>query len=193
MSGRETPSRGRPASAPSGVEVSRLIVQVARHRDRAAFERLFAHFAPRLKSYFLRLGTPPQQADDLAQDTLLLVWRKADLFDPAKAGAATWVFTLARNLRIDALRRERPALDEPDLAPDNPDPEQAFGAAEAEERVRQALDALPPEQRRAVTLAYFEEKSHSTIEREEQIPLGTVKARLRLAMGRLRTALDPTR
>lgn len=173
--------------------MARLILEVARHRDRSAFNRLFVHFAPRLKSYFLRLGATPPQADDLTQDTMLLLWRKAALFDPAKAGASTWVFTLARNLRIDALRRERPDTGDADPVPDNLDPEQAVSAAEAEARVRLALEALPPEQRHAVMLAYFEEKSHSAIERELQIPLGTVKARLRLALARLRNAMDRSR
>ena len=197
MSSRDTASRDRTATAPSGTELARLLVQVAHHLDRAAFERLFAHYAPRLKSYFLRLGASASQADDLAQETMLLVWRKAALFDPAKAGASTWVFTLARNLRIDLLRRERPEAaavqEDLDAPPVSPDPEQAVGAAEAEARVRQALEALPQEQRHAIMLAYFEDKSHSAIERELRIPLGTVKARLRLALVRLRNAMEVAR
>lgn len=202
-------ARGRlpssPAS-PTGAELSRALVEVAQEsgqRRRAAFERLFAYYAPRLKAYFQRLGAPPTQADDLAQETLLLLWRKAGLFDPAKASASTWVFTLARNLRIDALRRERhptAAAVEGEHAvaaavmdawhDAAPDPEQVLSVAEIEARLRQALATLPEEQRRAVLLSYYEDKSHSTIERELRIPLGTVKARLRLAIVRLRNALD---
>ena len=89
-------------------------------RDRAAFAALFAHFAPRVKAWLMRQGAPPAQAEDLAQEALLMVWRKAPLFDPAKASAGTWVFTIARNLRIDAIRRERrPELDPEDFLPDS--------------------------------------------------------------------------
>src|ERR1700722_19688893 len=97
-----------------------LMLAIATGRDRAAFVALFDRFAPRLKSWFLRGGTSAQQAEDLVQETMLTVWRKADIFDPARATAATWIFTIARNQRIDALRRSaRQVLDDddPSLAP----------------------------------------------------------------------------
>src|ERR1700733_11739243 len=84
---------------------SQLILAVAVRRDRESFRTLFQYFAPRVKSYLLRRGVPPPSADELAQETLLMVWRKAERFDPSRASASTWIFTIARNLRIDHLRR----------------------------------------------------------------------------------------
>lgn len=170
-----------------------LLLAVGRERDRTAFATLFDHFAPRIKAYLIRLGATRAQAEDLAQEAMLIVWRKADLFDPAKASASTWLFTVARNLRTDALRRER----RPEFDPDDPafvaDPEpQADGAMireETELRVREAMTFLPAEQAEVVRLSFFADKPHSIIAAELGLPLGTVKSRLRLAMARLRTAL----
>ena len=172
---------------------SRQIVAVAATRDREAFAALFAYFAPRVKSYLMRLGAKPSLAEDLAQETLLTVWRKAGHFDPAKAQAATWIFTIARNLRISEMRRERrPGLDpeDPALSPAPPaSAEETLAAAERESRIREALATLPDEQAEVVRLSFFEEKPHQQIERDLGIPLGTVKSRLRLAMARIRRAL----
>ena len=174
------------------VEMDGLLERVAIHRDRAAFAALFTHFAPRIKAYLLRLGAPSGMAEELAQEALLNLWRKAHLFDPAKASAATWLFTIARNLRIDALRRER----RPELHPEDflPEPGQAADAglslAGEEERLRTALKELPADQIRVVELSFFAEKPHSLIAQELGIPLGTVKSRLRLALARLRRVLE---
>ena len=158
--------------------------------DRAAFALLFAHFAPRLKAYLMRLGTPAQAAEDLAQEAMLMLWRKAALFDPAKASAATWIFTIARNLRIDAIRKERrPGFDpaDPGLTPEaEPDAEDELSLAQSEAAVRVALKDLPAEQMHIVELSFFADKPHSQIAAELSIPLGTVKSRLRLAMARLK-------
>jgi RNA polymerase sigma-70 factor (ECF subfamily) len=168
-----------------------LLGRVAALRDRAAFAELFAHFAPRVKSYLMRLGVAPAQAEDLAQDALLNVWRKAHLFDPAKASASTWLFTIARNLRIDAIRREkRPELDPEDFKPEaEPDAGDAMALADDEVRLRAAMKHLPPDQIAVIEASFFADKPHSQIAAELDIPLGTVKSRLRLAMARLRSAL----
>jgi len=169
-----------------------MIEAIATRGDRGAFAALFGHFAPRVKSYMLRLGAEPRLADELAQETLLAVWRKAAAFDPAKAAPSTWIFTIARNLRIDAARRARrvePA-DDPSDAPDaEPAPDEALVAAQSETRVRQALASLPIEQAEVVRLSFFSDKPHSEIAAELRLPLGTVKSRLRLAMRRLRDLL----
>lgn len=174
-------------------EAEDWLLAVARDRDRAAFQALFGHFAPRVKAYLMRLGAPASQAEDLAQEAMLSLWRKAHLFDPAKASAGTWVFTIARNLRIDAIRREkRPELDpaDPMLTPDaGPDAEEGLAAAEREVRLRAALGTLPPDQIRVVELSFFADKPHSQIAAELAIPLGTVKSRLRLAMLRLKAVM----
>ncbi|HEX4271966.1 MAG TPA: sigma-70 family RNA polymerase sigma factor [Rhizomicrobium sp.] len=183
-----TPAMNRP---PEIAEMDALLGRVARDRDRAAFAALFTHFAPRVKAYLLRLGAPAGAAEELAQEALLSVWRKAHLFDPAKASAATWLFTIARNLRIDAIRRERrPELDPEDFMPaPEADADAGLMLAENEGRLRIALKQLPADQIQVVELSFFADKPHSQIAAELGIPLGTVKSRLRLAMERLKRAM----
>jgi RNA polymerase sigma-70 factor (ECF subfamily) len=170
-----------------------LIQAIARRRDRAAFAALFRTFAPRVKAWMMRGGAGAAAAEELAQETMLAVWQKAALFDPARAGASTWIFTIARNQRIDSLRRERhPASLMPDPVDDPDAPIQAdrlMLIGEQEARIRVAMAQLPTEQADVIRKAFFEDKVHAEIEKELGIPLGTVKSRLRLAMNRLRAAL----
>jgi len=179
---------------PEEASYEALIRAVATSRDRAAFAALFSYYAPRVKAFLQRRGADTAQAEELAQETLLAVWRKADQFDPRRATAAAWIFAIARNLRIDVLRRTRRAV--PALAPDPTDdpppsmPADAFLIADQRaRRLREAIAALPAEQSEALRLAYFDERSHSEMESALAIPLGTVKSRLRLALARLRAAL----
>ncbi|MGN6515605.1 MAG: sigma-70 family RNA polymerase sigma factor [Rhizomicrobium sp.] len=170
-----------------------LLVAVATKRDRAAFETIFLHFAPRIKSYLLRLGASAALADDLTQEAMLTVWRKAAMFDPDKASASTWMFTIARNLRIDAIRREkRPEFDpnDPAFVPDGDmQPDQRMVRDGEDARLRDALGKLSAEQSQIVRMSFFSEKAHSQIAKELGLPLGTVKSRLRLAMARIKTTL----
>jgi len=184
------PEKTRPGETSRGL--SRLIVAIAERGDRDAFAALFSHFAPRVKSYLLRLGAAAELAEELAQETLLTVWRRAGAFDPGRAAASTWIFTIARNLRFDALRREK----RPSMAGDPSDagtapalPDTLLAALQDEARIGRAIAELPPDQARVVRLAFFSDKAHSEIAGELGLPLGTVKSRLRLAMGRLRTRL----
>ena len=167
---------------------SACVVAIARTRDRGKFSELFLFFAPRLKAFFVRLGVGSGTAEDLAQEVMLTVWRKADYFDPQRASAATWIFTIARNLRIDLKRREqKPQLSEDDLDYlDEPDPGEQMMALEREKRVRAALAQLPGEQAEVIRLSFFEDRPHAEIAQSLDIPLGTVKSRIRLAMNRLR-------
>lgn len=171
-----------------------LAKAVAEKRDRRAFEELFDHFAPRLKSYLLRLNLEASQAEELTQDVMIVLWHKAALFDPEKSSLATWLFRVARNRRIDALRRDRSSLIDPDdpfLRPPAPDaPDDALDASTRDARVRAALALLPAEQVKLLRMAFFLGLSHSQIAAETGLPLGTVKSRIRLAFGRLRTALE---
>jgi RNA polymerase sigma-70 factor, ECF subfamily len=170
-----------------------LLLAIAGRRDRAAFVTLFGLYAPRLKAWFRRGGSAAEQAEDLAQETMLLVWRKAGSFDPNRAAATTWIFTIARNQRIDALRRFNrpdPGADDPSMAPVDPiSPDAAYDAAERARRLGEALSTLPAEQADVIRLSFFEDRPHAEIERFLGIPLGTVKSRLRLAMTRLRAHL----
>ncbi len=175
------------------LRLNAAVVAIGNTRDRAAFQLVFDHFAPRVKGYLMRLGAGNAVAEDLAQEALLTVWRKAALFDPAKASASTWIFTIARNLRIDAIRKERrPELDpnDPSLHPEDERPaDDTMDWAKAEDRLRAALADLPREQSQIIELSFLAEKPHSIIASELGLPLGTVKSRIRLAMARLRLAL----
>lgn len=170
-----------------------LLVRVGRERDREAFITLFHHFAPRLKAYLQRQGVDPAGAEEIVQDVMVSVWRRADTYDPALASAATWVFTITRNRRIDVLRRERrPEIDpeDPALMPDPVDPaDRAVEIEQESERLHRAIRTLPPEQAELLRMAFFEDKPHSAIAAERKLPLGTVKSRLRLALARLRKAM----
>lgn len=183
------------ASADSAIaaEMNGLLARVAARGDREAFGRLFAYFAPRVKSYLMRIGASPELAEDLAQDALMKVWRKARLFDPEKASAATWIYTIARNLRIDAARRlARPGLDpeDPALAPEEePRADDTVERRERDEKIRRAFSALPPNQHEVVMLHFYEDEPHSAIAEKLGLPLGTVKSRLRLAFEKIRKEL----
>ncbi len=177
----------------AGPDFASLIVRVAEQKDRKAFAQLFAHFAPRVKTYMLRLGATPQAAEELSQETLLTLWRKAHLFNPQGASASGWIYTIARNLRRDRLRREHhPAETMPDLGlvPEEvAQPDAAFETVDLEARVREAVSRLSDEQKRVVQLSFFEDKPHAEIASDLNIPLGTVKSRIRLAMKHLRSHL----
>jgi RNA polymerase sigma-70 factor, ECF subfamily len=184
-------------AAPEATRWAGLIAAVAVDKNREAFAELFRHFAPRVKTLMLRSGASEQVADELAQEALLAVWSKAALFDPRSVGAAAWIFTIARNLRIDALRRQKrtPTNNTADAElefqlDDGPPPDADLLAGQLEGRVRDAMSELPGEQLRVIELSFFEEKAHGEIARTLDIPLGTVKSRLRLAMARLRNLLD---
>lgn len=167
------------------------LVAIGEGQDRASFAALFHHFAPRLKTSLSRMGLPASVAEDLAQETLLTVWRKAGQFDPDRASAAAWVFTIARNLRIDTIRRDFKAKG---MAADPQDacstPEQELSTIQTEQRLRAAMDQMPGEQADLLRLSYFEEMSHAEIAKRLHLPLGTVKSRLRRATAQLRSALD---
>jgi len=168
---------------------------VARQQDQIAFARLFEHFAPRIKRWLASRGLPALVAEELAQETLLAVWRKAALFDPDRANAATWIFSIARNQSIDYRRRDHSALHDPEteIDPNLADPADAaetLSQAEDEARLLASLSALSAEQMKVLGLAYFHDRSHSQIASELGLPLGTVKSRLRLALEKLRAALE---
>jgi RNA polymerase sigma-70 factor (ECF subfamily) len=194
---RRTPSRAK-QKAVNGrcirtmteqADYSARIIRIARHGDKVAFAELFSFYAPRIKGLFMRGGLAAGQAEELAQETMLMVWRKAALFDSARASASTWIFTIARHLRIDAIRRERyPAQYLLEDADPEPSPSDGLLKAESEARIRTAIRSLSPDQM-AVIHHYFDDKPHSEIARTLDLPLGTVKSRLRLAMRRLRGLL----
>lgn len=173
------------------------IVAIAASRDRDAFASLFDHYAPRLKAFLIRRGAAPEIAEDLVQDVLLNVWRKAAQFDPSRADASAWIYSIARNLRIDLARRDKRAeaymKSEAAYEDDFDWPEDAAVASEREKLVRSAMNGLSTEQGEVVRLSFFEGRPHSEIAERLGIPLGTVKSRLRLAFARLREHLGDLR
>jgi RNA polymerase sigma-70 factor (ECF subfamily) len=171
-----------------------LAAQVATRQDRTAFAELFDHFAPRIAAYVMKLGLQRGQAEDLAQEVLLVLWQKAALFDPAKSSLSTWLFRVARNRRIDLARRDKSGLldpDDPFLHPQAPEPaDESMDANERDRRIRIVMADLPEDQKRLILLAFFEGLSHSEIAERENLPLGTVKSRIRLAFARLRKGIE---
>jgi len=179
---------------PDNEDLAALVRKVADHADRDAFAALFDHYAPRINGYLQRLGTPAGLAEDLTQEVMVTLWRKAALFDPAKSSLGTWLFRIARNRRIDSVRRDRSsAIDENDPAFLPSEPEEVGAAMDArrrDARIRLALRDLPEEQVDLVRLAFFEGLTHSQIAELRGLPLGTVKSRIRLAFTRLRRVLE---
>lgn len=189
----------RPASSTGAwqdkVDWASLIRDIAARPDREAFGTVFSHFAPRVKALLIKLGTAPELADDLAQEAMLTVWRKADQFDPSTSAVAAWIYTIARNLRIDALRRTRPSTTLTEIRheaweDEAPRPDEILQAQQDFLRVRKALAELPQDQADAIRSAYYLEMSQTDIAVALDTPLGTVKSRVRLAIKRLRTLLD---
>jgi RNA polymerase sigma-70 factor (ECF subfamily) len=169
------------------------ITAIALREDRAAFAALFAFYAPRIKTMLMRAGASADSGEDIAQETLLTVWRKAAYFDPSRASAAAWVYTIARNIRIDRLRHLQRAklyaLQEPIESEEPERPDAALSSAQRADRVRAALGQIPQEQVQVLKLSFFEGRAHGDIAQQLDLPLGTVKSRLRLAMNRLRHLL----
>lgn len=171
---------------------------VARDRDRQAYAELFRHFAPLLKSF--ALSTPGLSsnalAEELVQEVMLKIWNRASTYDATKANATTWIYTLARNCRIDLLRRKFRLREEVDvddlwdLAGEDDTLEQDAWQSRIEVTVRDSLEALPEEQRQIINKVYMEGKSHSEVAAELKLPLGTVKSRVRLAMSKLKVMLE---
>jgi RNA polymerase sigma factor (sigma-70 family) len=183
----------RPEPQEGELPLADLLAAVAERQDRRAFATLFAHFAPRLKAYMRRLGLEQARAEDLVQEVMLIVWRRASLYDRAQASVSTWIFTIARNRRIDDLRRERrPEIDPEDpllVRDDTPAADLLVARAQVGQRLRAAVEALPQEQAEVLRRNFFEDKAHGAIAEELGLPLGTVKSRLRLALSKLRDAM----
>jgi RNA polymerase sigma-70 factor (ECF subfamily) len=162
--------------------------RVCANRDQAAFVTIFRHFAPRVKAFLMRSGASESLAEECTQEVMATVWRKAQLFDPARASVATWIFTIARNRKIDALRKQRrPEPEDLTWGPEaEPDQADVMALQQESDKLGRALAALPDKQRELIERAYFNDLSHSEIAEQTGLPLGTIKSRIRLALERLR-------
>jgi RNA polymerase sigma-70 factor, ECF subfamily len=171
-----------------------LLEKIALNQDRVAFAELFDHFAPRVKSFMMRKGANPEQAEDLVQETMIAVWGKARLYTRDRGSASTWIFTISRNLRIDRLRREKAVyftdIDDFDAPSDDPAIDDVLGRFEEDGLVAKALATIPEEQRALLILSYVDDVPQSEIAVRLNIPLGTVKSRMRLGYRRLRKLLE---
>lgn len=172
---------------------------IGTERDEAAFADVYGYYAGRVKSFLMGKGMNEDIAEELTQEIMLTVWRRAESYDPAKAAASTWLFTIARNRRIDYLRgnsRIEVELDDEMLDADTTDndPQADFVAnAQAAAQLERALDTLPAEQRQVMHLSYFRGQSHGAIARWLDLPIGTVKSRIRLAMQSVRSHIQGER
>ena len=164
-----------------------MIERIARDRDRDAFGDLYDAIAGNLNGYARRLGLTHSDAQELVQETLLTIWRRAAAFDPAKAGVYTWSFTILRNKRTDMLRKDKlRAVSSDDLWQEYPAEKNRDEGDLNARFVRNLLKDLPDEQRQILYNVYFEGKSHSVVAEERDMPLGSVKSSLRLAINRLK-------
>lgn len=157
-------------------------------KNRQAFTEIFGHFAPRVKGFLMKSGATPDLAEDVTQEVMATLWRKAHMFDPAKASVSTWIFTIARNRQIDVLRKQRrPEPDEIPWGPEaEPDQEDTLTHQQDCEQLGTALAALPDKQRDLILRAYYGDLTHNEIAEQTGLPLGTIKSRIRLALERLR-------
>ena len=176
-----------------------LIVKVGTDQDRQAFSKLFNHFAPYLKGFLLKSdGVGPEHAEELVQETMLKLWRKAPTYSPSQAAASTWIYTIARNTRIDWIRKhykenttELTADDLYDNA-ETPSPYSSLIRVRNSRSIEEQLKTLPMEQQDVLRLMYFDGRSGQQIADALNLPLGTVKSRIRLALAKLKLSLGTT-
>lgn len=175
------------------------MIAVRDARDRLAFAALFDHFAPRLKGFIMRSGTGAAQAEEIVQEVMLTVWRKADQFDPSKAQVSAWIYQIAKNRKIDVLRKENRPMPEAlkfeaqDGADDDHHASQMLEVEQETAQLRDALAKLKPDQREMVEKSYLGELTHQQIKAQTGLPLGTIKSRIRLGLERLRFELKDVR
>jgi len=171
------------------------LVKIGSERDEAAFAAVYDYFAGRIKSFLIGKGMNEDSAEELAQEVMLIIWRRAESYDPKKAAASTWIFTIARNRHIDFLRgNQRVEVELDDETLELETTEQDIQERHVDDqlhsnRLRSALESLPQEQRQVMHLSYFRGQSHGAIAKWLDLPIGTVKSRIRLAMQSVRTQL----
>lgn len=184
-----------PTPEPPFSEPTRWMLAIRDQRDRTAFAALFDHFAPRLKAFVMRGGIGSGQAEEIVQDVMLAVWRKADQYDPHRAQVSAWIYQIARNRQIDVIRKEkRPVPEELAEDPDaEPDASQILALEQEAGLLKAALAKLKPDQRDVIEQAYLGELSHQQISERTGLPLGTIKSRIRLGLDRLRHELKELR
>ncbi len=165
-----------------------VMARIRTERDQAAFAELFRHFAPRVKGMLIKSGSDPATAEECAQEVMATVWNKAAMFDPSRASLAAWIYAIARNRRIDMVRRaSRPEPEDLPWGPEaEPDQADALAFQQESRALADAVRKLPEKQRSLVERAFFGDMTHGEIAEVTGLPLGTIKSRIRLALDRLR-------
>lgn len=177
----------------SDLKLQQALVGVAQHQDKQAFELLFKYFSPKIRAFGLQRFGQEAQALELVQETMLLVWRKATLFNVDKGKASTWIYTIMRNHCFDMLRKKQTRKEDqvsddlwPMLEPHSEDEQDHL----LSRNLLAKIDSLPVQQREVVEALYIKELSQSEVAQQLNIPLGTVKSRLRLALCKLKNSLE---
>ncbi len=192
------------SAVPTGVRDdtwSRLLERVGQSRDEAAFAQLFAHFAPLIKGFCLgnvNSNFPADAADEIVQEVLFKVWQKSPSYDPSKAAASTWIYTVMRNCRIDIMRRNKRTISDSGVIEiedvwDEADDDKAYiylQQASNEVLIQNAFNQLPTEQRQVLIQVYMQSKTHQQISIETGLPLGTVKSRVRIGLKKMQILID---
>lgn len=176
------------------IELGNFLRDIGENQDRIAFSNIFRYFAPRLKSYFVKIGCSETQAEEIIQEVMIAVWTKSSTYDRKKSSVSTWIYTIAKNKRIDKIRKERKhntvESDESLEIPVASIQEQQILSTEVSEKILHSLKFLPNEQAELLKLSYFYEKTHSDIAKDLSLPLGTVKSRIRLALSKMRNLVE---
>ena len=176
------------------VNLGSFLRDIGENQDKVAFSNIFRYFAPRLKSYFVKIGCSETQAEEIIQEVMIAVWTKSSTYNREKSSVSTWIYTIAKNKRIDKIRKEKKHNTvESDESLEIPVPskqEQQILSTEVSEKIRHSLKFLPIEQAELLKLSYFYEKTHSDIAKDLSLPLGTVKSRIRLALSKMRNLVE---
>ena len=176
------------------VDLGNFLRDIGENQDKLAFSNIFKYFAPRLKSYFVKIGCTETQAEEIIQEVMIAVWTKSNTYNKEKSSVSTWIYTIAKNKRIDKIRKEKKHNTvESDESLEIPVPskqEQQILSTEVSEKIRHSLKFLPIEQAELLKLSYFYEKTHSDIAKDLSLPLGTVKSRIRLALSKMRNLVE---
>ena len=183
------PPRHRASLRPVVSPADEWLLQIAQTQNKEAFASLFRHYAPRLKAFVMSLGAASNVADEVVQESLINVWRRAGQFDPERGSSSAWLFSITRNTFVSHVRKQKrheASPEDPSFASEAASPEDTAIAVQARHNLQHALASLPPEQASVLRCAYIKVQPLRVIAEQQNIPLGTVKTRARLALEKLR-------
>ena len=166
-------------------KIIELVKQISEDRNETAFSEIFDYIAPKINAYYIKNNLSIEQSEELTQEVLSTIWLKAELFDPEKSKFITWSFTIARNKKIDFYRKNKKndtnEEDIRDFLYDN----NKTNDYEVESTIKKITQELDESQKKLIKMSFFEQKSHKNIAAELEIPLGTVKSRIRSSLNKM--------